>query len=79
VTFESDRLSLNKTNVNTLIKAYGPNDEDWIGRVVELYVGPLKYNGGIQEGVLVRPVSPSKSIEAVPNTPRPDMNDDIPF
>ena len=31
-TFESgDQLSLNATNVNTLIKAYGPNDQDWVG------------------------------------------------
>ena len=33
-TFESgDKRSLNVTNVNTLIKAYGPNDKDWIGCV----------------------------------------------
>jgi hypothetical protein len=85
VTFESgDKLSLNKTNVNALLKAYGPNDQDWIDCTVELYVGDLKYNGGILEGVMVRPVSPPKPVEArtpVPKTPPPanDMNDDIPF
>ena len=83
VTFESgDKLSLNKTNVNTLLKAYGPNDQDWIGCTVELYVGPLRYNGTIQDGVLVGPVSPPKPVEArtpVPTQPAPDMNDDIPF
>jgi hypothetical protein len=37
VTFESgNKLSLNKTNVNTLIRAYGPDDEDWIDCTVEL-------------------------------------------
>ena len=52
VTFESgDQLSLNKTNVNTLIRAYGPNDKDWIGCFIELSIGPLKYNGEKQEGV----------------------------
>ena len=62
VTFESgDKLSLNKTNVNALLKAYGPNDEDWIDCIVELYVGPLRYNGTIQDGVLVGPVSPLKN------------------
>jgi hypothetical protein len=83
ITFESgDQFSLNKTNVNKLIKAYGPDDEGWIGRVVELYIGDIKYNGGIQEGVLVRPVSPSKPVEArtpVTNTLQPDKDDDIPF
>ena len=83
-TFESgDQLSLNKTNVNTLIKAYGPNDQDWIGCTVELYVGDVKYNGGIQEGVLVQPINPPKPVEArtpVPKTPPvKDMDDDILF
>jgi hypothetical protein len=55
VTFEGgDKLSLNRTNVATLIKAYGPNDDDWIGCTVETYVGDVKYNGAIQDGVLVR-------------------------
>jgi len=83
VTFESgDKLSLNKTNVNARLKAYGPKDEDWIDCIVELYVGPLRYNGAIQEGVLVVPVSPPKPVEAptpVSKQPPPDMNDDIPF
>jgi hypothetical protein len=84
-TFESGaKFSLNVTNVSTLIKAYGPNDQDWIDCAVELYIGDVKYNGAIQEGVLVRPVSPPKPVEArtpVPKTPAPanDMNDDIPF
>jgi hypothetical protein len=61
VTFESgDKLSLNKTNVNALIKAYGSNDEDWIDCIVELYIGDIKYNGGIQQSVLVSPVTPPK-------------------
>ena len=45
-TFESGaKFSLNVTNVNTLIKAYGPNDQDWIDCTVELYIGDVKYNG----------------------------------
>ena len=65
-------------------KVYGPNDKDWIGCTVELYVGDLKYNGGIQEGVLVKPVSPPKPLAArtpVPKSRRvkKDMDDDIPF
>ena len=82
-TFESGaKFSLNVTNVNTLIKAYGPNDQDWIDCTVELYVGDLKYNGGIQEGVLVRPISPPKPLAErtpVPRNPPPDLDDEIPF
>jgi hypothetical protein len=78
VTFESgDKFSLNKTNVNTLIKAYGPNAQDWID-CTELYVGDVKYNGGIQESVLVRP-SPPKPVEARTPVPKQDMDDGIPF
>jgi hypothetical protein len=85
VTFESgDKLSLNVTNVNTLIRAYGPNDKDWIGCFIELSIGPLKYNGVDREGVIVKPVTPPKPVAArtpVPKPPPPknDMNDDIPF
>lgn len=84
VTFESgDQLSLNKTNVNTLIRAYGPNDKDWIGCFIELSIGPLKYNGEKQEGVVVNPISPPKPVAAqtpLPKQPRgKDMDDDIPF
>ena len=69
-TFESgDKLSLNVTNVNTLIKAYGPNDKDWIGCVIELSIGPLKYNGENKEGVVVKPISPPKPVAA--RTPLP--------
>jgi hypothetical protein len=84
-TFESgDKFSLNMTNVNALIKAYGPNDADWIGCTIALLIGTLKYNGKEQEGVLVQPISPPKPVEArtpVPKSPPPanDMNDDIPF
>jgi hypothetical protein len=70
VTFESgDKLSLNATNVNTLIKAYGPNAKDWIGCLIELSIGPLKYNGENKEGVVVKPISPPKPVAA--RTPLP--------
>jgi hypothetical protein len=84
-TFESgDKLSLNITNTNTLIKAYGPNDQDWIDCVIELAIGDVKYNGGIQEGVVVKPITPPKPPAAQtpvpkPPPPKPDMNDEIPF
>ena len=80
--FESGaKFTLNATNVTTLIRAYGPNDQDCIGCTIELSIGTLKYNGKDQEGVVVQPISPPKPVEArtpVPKTP-PDMDDEIPF
>ena len=87
VTFESgDQLTLNKTNINTLIKVYGPNGQkDWVGCAIELRVGPAKYNGNDIDSVVVQPISPPKPVAAqtpLPKEPPPnknDMDDDIPF
>ncbi len=84
LTFESGlKFSLNVTNTSALLNAYGPNDQDWIGCTIALYLGETKFNGELRESVLARPVSPSKSGKArtpVPDKPPPqDMNDDIPF
>jgi hypothetical protein len=75
-TFESgDKLTLNKTNVNALIKAYGNDGSDWIGKTIELHIGPTKFNDEERDSVLVRPITPP--------APKPgkndDMDDDIPF
>jgi len=80
-TFESgDQFSLNKTNTRTLINAYGEDSQDWIGNTVELFLGTATYNNEDRESVVVRPISPSKPIEArAPNWVKNDMNDDIPF
>jgi hypothetical protein len=80
-TFESgDRLTLNKTNVSTLIHAYGPDGRDWVGCIIELSIGTAKYDGKEQETVVVRPISPPKPLEAqTPAPKKPDLDDDIPF
>jgi hypothetical protein len=80
-TFESgDQLTLNKTNVRTLIDAYGAGSRDWTGCTIELSIGTAKYNGDQIESVLVKPISPPKPREAptpAPKSPAPD--DDRPF
>jgi hypothetical protein len=59
LTFRSGRkLSLNKTNLKTLQKAYGMNSDDWIGKHVKLYVGELMGESGPVDSVLLAPVSP---------------------
>ena len=83
--FESGRkLTLNATNTDILIKAYGADDADWIGVTIELHVGLIPYNGNDIDSVIVEPVTPPKPIEARTPVPKPptakkDMNDDIPF
>jgi hypothetical protein len=55
VTFDDgSKVSLNGTNVGTLIRAFGRNDADWIGKKIELYAGTLTYNGNDNPAVLVR-------------------------
>jgi len=57
--FESgDVLSLNARNNKTLMRAYGRNSDDWIGKEVELFLGKIEYQGKMQEAVLVRQISP---------------------
>ena len=82
-TFDDGRkLSLNGTNVRTLIGAFGPNDEDWIGQRIELYTGTLRYNGNDNPAVLVRALNPSPAAARTPLKPQPlrdDLADEVPF
>jgi hypothetical protein len=92
--FESgDLLSLNATNNQTLICAYGANSDDWCGKVIELFLGELKFQGKTIEAVLVRPISPplEPAEQTKPNAPKEelseteetsragDVDDNIPF
>ena len=53
-----EALSLNATNNKILIRAYGPNSIDWIGKEVELYAGQVEFQSRPLDAVLVRPISP---------------------
>jgi hypothetical protein len=57
--FESGSLlSLNATNRKTLIKCWGPNSDDWLGREIRLVLGQVKNKDGeLQDGVVVEPIS----------------------
>jgi hypothetical protein len=84
VTFhDGSRLSLNATNVSTLIAAFGSTEHsDWIGEEIELYAGTLKYNGVDNAAVLVRALNPLPAAARTPPKPQPsrdDPDDEIPF
>ncbi|UPK35553.1 hypothetical protein IVB18_47745 [Bradyrhizobium sp. 186] len=80
VVFESGEvLSLNATNLRTLIRAFGPDSDDWIGKDVEAALGPVMFQGKPQDGVIVTPISATEP-RAEPGTKRNgDMGDSIPF
>jgi hypothetical protein len=57
--FESGAaLSINATNNRILIRSFGPNSDDWIGKEIELFAGTVEFQGRPLDAVLVRPISP---------------------
>jgi hypothetical protein len=78
------QFSLNGTNVGIMIKEFGDEDDDWVGCTIELYAGKLKYNGALQDSVLIRAVSlpaPGKKPERAPPAPedKSGFDDEVPF
>jgi hypothetical protein len=72
-----DCLSLNATNTHTLIRAFGPNSDDWIGKEIELYVGEIEFQNKPIDAVLVRPISPPlAAAERTKPAPAHDQMDD---
>jgi hypothetical protein len=76
---DGTRLSLNKTNVGTLIRAFGKDDKDWIDKRVEIYPGTLRYNGADNPAVLVRSLTPPTTAKAKPQPVREELDDEVPF
>jgi hypothetical protein len=59
------QFTLNVTNNDTLVKAWGYKSDDWIGQEIELFIGTYKDWESDppteKETVKVRPISPAKS------------------
>jgi hypothetical protein len=74
------RFSLNVTNVQTLIRAWGAESSDWVGEEIEFYAGTVKFKGEDQASVLVRPLMRAAG-EKKKSSPKPaeSLNDEIPF
>jgi hypothetical protein len=79
--FDDDTcMGCNATNCRTLAKAYGTESDDWIGKEVKLTVGEVKYQGKLQEAILVTPISPPGNKRPPKPEPKADFGDDsIPF
>ena len=73
--FESgEKFSVNSTNNRILLRAFGKNSADWIGKEIELYAGEVEFQKKMQATVMVRSISPSIKPEE-----RTGMDDSIPF
>jgi hypothetical protein len=78
--FESgDVLSLNATNTQTLIRAYGTDSDCWVAKQVEMFLGEIKYQGSDHEVVLVRPISPPLKPASKKKPPKADFNYEISY
>jgi hypothetical protein len=82
---DGTQLSLNTTNVRTLMRTFGSESRDWIGKEVVLMPGKVNYQGEPQDTIIVTATSPTAEHKAVP---RPTINaqsepdedaDSIPF
>ena len=51
---DGDKLGLSATNIRILSDAFGSESDRWPGRIIELYVGPGKYEGENVDMVLVK-------------------------
>jgi hypothetical protein len=72
ITFESGRkLSVNVTNNETLVVAYGYDSDAWIGHVIELFVGDGEYNGKAIKVITVRPISKPEHYGEADKQPEP--------
>jgi hypothetical protein len=81
VIFETgDRLSVNATNNNTLMRLFGSDSDTWVGQEIELFLGEVKYQGTPQPAVRVRLISKStKAPKSASSALSDDMSDSIPF
>ena len=72
---DGSKLSLNGTNVGTLIRSFGKNHTDWINKKVEVYAGTLRYNGNDNPAVLVRALETVSIADRTPLKPEPPLRD----
>jgi hypothetical protein len=87
VTFKSgDKLSVNNTNTRILLRAYGPNDADWLEKTVELSAGETTFKDQLVPTIIVKPISPpvpkedqQPLPEQQPRDLRDEMSDEVPF
>jgi hypothetical protein len=81
ITFENGlRFSLNVSNVQRLMKDLGGESDDWIGEVIELAIGQVKFKDTLVDSVIatVVPRAPGATPKKLsPPKPKKRSSDDI--
>ena len=78
LTFESGKVfSINTSNTETLIAAYGADSDLWINKQIKLYPGSIHYQGEDHEAVLIKPITPPVQVKQKKEAKAAD--DDTPF
>ncbi len=77
---DGSALQLNISNTRTLVRTWGKNSEDWLGREIELAIGQVEFKGELTDSIVVSPVSAAIPIGERKAPPAPEIDDsDIPF
>jgi len=71
---KNKQLVLNKTNANTIMRAYGKETDGWIGKDVILFATTVDFRGESVPGIRVKVPTQSKR----PTPADDDLNDKIP-
>ena len=87
LTFEPSgkMLSLNKPSVGNLLRDFGEDDSDWVGKLVEVYAGEVETQNGTADAILVRAADLDATAAAKVAKPakaksaKSEMDDEIPF
>ena len=90
VTFEpsGQMLWLNKTSVGNLLRDFGEKDDDWLGKLVEIYAGEVDGPQGKTDAILVCGVTDvpadaaiaARAAKTTKKASKPSaMDDEIPF
>ena len=72
-------VSLNKTSVGNLLKDFGEEDDDWLGRLVDVGAGTIPTQNGIADAVVVTAVVDMPADAVKVKKASDDMDDAIPF
>jgi hypothetical protein len=77
-------LSLNKASVGNLLRDFGERDDDWLGKLVEVYAGEVDGPHGTTDALLVRgvtdgPADAKPKRIAKPKAAAAAMDDEIPM
>ena len=77
---DGSAVQLNISNTRALIRNWGKNSADWLGREIEVSIGKVPFRGDLVDGIVVRPVSAALPESARTPAPEPPpIDDDIPF